>query len=104
MLPTTRDTQADGRIGQTCNRYKRCFRAQTHSTNMGGEQDVQYDRALITGQRIVQTERNMSNLQKNDVDEYNITLFSNVLSDTEIFMVEALGSAVINTACTRTVF
>ena len=71
---------------------------------MGGEQDVQYDRALITGQRIVQTERNMSNLQKNDVDEYNITLFSNVLSDTEIFMVEALGSAVINTACTRTVF
>ena len=35
-------------------------------------------------------------------DECNITLFSKE-SDYEIFMVEALGSAVIDTACTRTV-
>jgi hypothetical protein len=38
-----------------------------------------------------------------NVEECNITLFSNVLSATEIFMVEALGSAVMDTACTRTV-
>ena len=39
-----------------------------------------------------------------DVEECNITLWSNEsLSDTEIFMVESLGSAVIDTACTRTV-
>ena len=38
------------------------------------------------------------------IEECNITLFSKEsLSDTEIFMVEALGSAVIDTACTRTV-
>ena len=35
-------------------------------------------------------------------DECNITLFSKE-SDDEIFTVEALGSAVIDTACTRTV-
>lgn len=39
-----------------------------------------------------------------DVEECNITLFSNESpSDTQIFMMEALGSAVIDTACTRTV-
>ena len=39
-----------------------------------------------------------------NVDECNITLFSkDLLSDSEIFMVEALGSAVLDTACTRTV-
>ncbi|KAG7489765.1 bifunctional UDP-N-acetylglucosamine transferase and deubiquitinase ALG13 isoform X2 [Solea senegalensis] len=41
---------------------------------------------------------------KHDIEECNITLFSNEsLSETAIFMVEALGSAVIDTACTRTV-
>ncbi|XP_034552315.1 uncharacterized protein LOC117821880 isoform X2 [Notolabrus celidotus] len=40
----------------------------------------------------------------NVVEECNITLLSkDSLSDTEIFMVESLGSAVIDTACTRTV-
>ncbi|KAI4873784.1 hypothetical protein NFI96_002219, partial [Prochilodus magdalenae] len=39
-----------------------------------------------------------------DTDECHITLLSKeTLSETEIFMVEALGSAVIDTACTRTV-
>lgn len=41
---------------------------------------------------------------KDNVEECNITLFSDEsTSDTQIFMVEALGSAVIDTACTRTV-
>ncbi len=39
-----------------------------------------------------------------DVEECNITLWSKeTMSETEIFMVESLGSAVIDTACTRTV-
>ncbi|XP_029629926.1 uncharacterized protein LOC115207015 [Salmo trutta] len=39
-----------------------------------------------------------------DIEQCNITLFSNEsASDTEIFIVESLGSAVIDTACTRTV-
>ena len=42
------------------------------------------------------------NQQREEPDECNITLFSKE-SDSEIFMVEALGSAVIDTACTRTV-
>lgn len=42
---------------------------------------------------------------KSDVEECNIALFSNESpSDTQIFMMEALGSAVIDTACTRTVW
>lgn len=41
---------------------------------------------------------------EDDIEERNITLFLNKsLSDTEILMVEALGPAVIDTACTRTV-
>ncbi|XP_016523030.1 uncharacterized protein LOC107835207 [Poecilia formosa] len=41
---------------------------------------------------------------KDDVEECNITLFSDKSpSDTQIFMVEALGSAVIDTACTSVV-
>ncbi|XP_014051020.1 uncharacterized protein isoform X1 [Salmo salar] len=39
-----------------------------------------------------------------DIEQCNITLFSNEsASDTEICIVESLGSAVIDTACTRTV-
>ncbi|KAL1281668.1 hypothetical protein QQF64_000471 [Cirrhinus molitorella] len=39
-----------------------------------------------------------------DLEQCNITLFSgDTLSDSEIFMVESLGSAVIDTACTKTV-
>lgn len=39
-----------------------------------------------------------------DVEQCNITLFSKeTLSDAEVFMVESLGSAVIDTACTKTV-
>jgi len=40
--------------------------------------------------------------ENGEPDECNITLFSKE-PDTEIFMVEALGTAVIDTACTRTV-
>ena len=39
-----------------------------------------------------------------NVDEVNITLLTNDrMSDSEIFMTESLGSAIIDTACTRTV-
>lgn len=44
------------------------------------------------------------NAEAEQIDECNITLFSKEsVSDAEILMVEALGSAVIDTACTRTV-
>lgn len=38
-----------------------------------------------------------------NVEECNITLFTKVMTDSEIFLTESLGSAIIDTACTRTV-
>lgn len=77
------------------------------STNIGGEQGVQYDEAHITWQRIVPTKRWKDGVKQRTDEglnkQCNIMLPNKSLSDREIFMVEALGSAVIDTACTRTV-
>lgn len=38
-----------------------------------------------------------------NVEECNITLYTKVVTDSQIFLTESLGSAIIDTACTRTV-
>ena len=87
-LPTTHDLPASKKVGQVC-KFRRLFRARIDPTNMGEEQDVQSAKAHITGQRIVHTKHEHAKLTEES------------LSDTEIFMVDFLGSA--DTACTRTV-
>lgn len=105
-LPTTHDLPASEKLSQVY-RFKRLFRTRIHSTDTG-EQDVQSAKAHVTGKRIVNTKMNKQNWQK--VRDWqmlkNATLLccqKNHCLTQKIFILESLGSDVIDTACTRMV-
>lgn len=75
-------------------------------TSMDADQNVQYAKARFTRQDFPHQSENVKITEdrKTKVDERNVALFTKEsFTDAEIFMTECFGSAIIDTACIRTV-
>lgn len=71
---------------------------------MVSEPDVPFVRAHTIGLKTVLIKRNEVKMTEDEnVEECNITLFTKVVTDSEILLTESLGTVIIDTACTRTV-